>query len=251
MKKIICILLVLIVISTSLFGCNVPVDNADTDGSIAMDQSKASNDLTENTDVYNEAPGEKSISVRSREELSEIRDLLYSKDEEKLENILMQGYTIEDMSTFLDVIDSIPYVMMIDGDITWASYHESSKPNKIFYVTTEAENGDWVRITYLLQLSYAEDPVAYVTETASKENSLISQPMESSDKRVTLLSEIRDKHPTYEGDYIEWWAIIDGIAASITYYSSDIDNIQTDTLLKSLTISTIDENKIVSSEKTE
>lgn len=246
MKKNICIFLIFITILISLCGCNVPIDS-----NLVTDQSKISDDLTKNTDIANEPPEGKNISIQSREELLEIRDLLYSRDEEKLEVLLMQGYTIEDISSFLYVIDSTPYVMMIEGDITWASYQEDSTPNKIFYVTTTAENGDWVRITYLLQLSYAEDPVAYVTETASKETSLLPQPVESSDKRVTLLSEIREKHPTYEGDYIEWWAIIDGIATSITYFSSEIDSIKTDKLIESLTICSIDENMIVSSEKTE
>ena len=49
--------------------------------------------------------------------------------------------------------------------------------------------------------------------------------MESQDKRVSLISELRDKYSASEGDYIEWWGTVDGIAVKIVYSSENAENI--------------------------
>jgi hypothetical protein len=99
-----------------------------------------------------------------------------------------------------------------------------------------------------LKIVDVEDPISWATKTAINRGGEISEPMTNKDKRITLISELRKKHPVYEGDCIEWWGVIDGIAIKILYYSTNIENIHIEDLLESLTISSIAETYTVSHE---
>ena len=262
MKKIFCIFLCLVIVA-SLFGCNSLVDTSPEKNTI-FDISSDTEEGTTGLVFDENAPLWKTtIRLSSpKEDLLKIQEILTCDDHQKIQdfwtdsNYYIYGISSTDieevpkflnkLELFLNVVESIPYADFISGNITWLDYSESiheyaDKETKVLSVTTTAESGDWVMITYILQAGYTEDLIAHATEMASKENSLLSEPMVSIDKRTTLLSEIREKHPVYEGDYMEWWAIIDGIATSITYYSTNIDDINTQELLDSLTITTIDE----------
>jgi hypothetical protein len=149
-------------------------------------------------------------------------------------------YTVEELLPFLAVVDTIPYIDILNGDITWIAYSESAiYSNKVFNITTTAENGDWVRISYFLQIAGGEDPMSWAIERASRKDAVILEPIESQDKRVSLISEARYKHPVYEGDCVEWLGTVDNIAVEILYYSTNIDDIKTEEVLNSLTITSI------------
>ena len=243
MKKILSILLCLIIVS--LCSCNTPTDNSNTDASsdIITDGSEASEKASENTNQNEAPPITYGISIDSLDELSQMREIFYCTDKEKVESTLLHWgcYPAEELLPFLDVVDSVPYIDIIDGEITWVAYSESDiYSNKVLNVTKTAENGDWVRISYFLQIPDGKDPMSWVTERESRKDAVILEPIESQDKRVSLISESRYKHPVYEGDCVEWGGTVDEIAVEILYYSTKVDDIKLEEVLNSLTITSIE-----------
>ena len=244
MKKAFALLLIILVFIATLIGCNTPVDSADTNknSDVITTESEASEEASENTGINGESPVTYGKSVDSLDELSQMREIFYCTDKESLESTLLHWgcYTTEELLPFLDAVDSIPHIYILNWDITWVSYSESDiYSNKVLNVTTTAENGDWVRISYFLQIADGEDPMSWAIERASRKDAEILEPIESQDKRVSLISEARYKHPVYEGDCVEWLGTVDNIAAEILYYSTNIDDIKTEEVLNSLTITTI------------
>jgi hypothetical protein len=244
MKKIFALLLIIVVYITILAGCNTPTDNTDTNKSsdVITTESETLDEALENTNPNGEPPVTYGKSVDSLYELSQMREIFYCTDKEKLESTLLHWgcYTAEELLPFLNAVDSASYIDILNGDITWVSYSESDiYSNKVLNVTTTAENGDWVRISYFLQIADGEDPMSWAIERASRKDAEILEPIESQDKRVSLISEARYKHPVYEGDCVEWLGTVDNIAAEILYYSTNIDDIKTEEVLNSLTITTI------------
>ena len=242
MKKPFALLLITLFFITILIGCNTPADNTDADkNSDTITESENLEEILENTNPKEEPPVTYGKSVNSLDELSQMREIFYCADKEKLESTLLHWgcCNVDELLPFLDVVDSIPYISIFDGDITSIYYTESVYSNKIFDITTTAENDDKVYINYFLQVADMEDPMAWAIETASLRKGSIFEPMESQDKRVSLISELSDKYSASEGDYIEWWGTVDGIAVKIVYSSENAENIKLEDVLNSLTITTI------------
>lgn len=244
MKKPFALLLIILVFIATLIGCNTPVDSTDTNknSDVITTESEASEEASENTSINGESPVTYGKSVNSLDELSQMMEIFYCADKEKLESTLLHWgcYTAEELLPFLNAVDSAPYIDILNGDITWVSYSESDiYSNKVLNVTTTAENGDWVRISYFLQVGDEEDPMLWAIERATRKDAEILEPIESQDKRVSLISEARYKPPVYEGDCVEWLGTVDNIAVEILYYSTNIDDIKTEEVLNSLTITTI------------
>ena len=152
---------------------------------------------------------------------------------------------INDLSNFLAMVDSVPYLNVMDGNITWIAYdeYEENIEYTVLYVTVTAENGDSVRITYRPKLV---NPTSWAHMRAKQEaSSLITNPLKSEDKRITLFSEVKEKHPVYPGQYVEWIGLVDGIGVEILYYAANISGINSNSLLSSLTISSLAPNDTV------
>lgn len=248
MKKTLSIFLCLIIV-VSLFGCNNTSAEVESNTPTEEILNNISN-VTEKSSgvIYDTVPPPKSISLDSpKDELSQMREILYCADKELLEKALSSWgcYTTEELLTFLDVVDSISYIDALDGDITWISY-QKYVDHGILYITTTAENGDWVRLTYMIGL---ENPSYWVYEKVKQETSnVISNSVRSEDSRVSLHSEVRKKHPVYPGQYVEWVGFVDGIGVEILYYASNISGINSNSLLASLTISSLTQTNPVAPE---
>ena len=254
MKKTLSIFLCLIIV-VSLFGCNNTFDDAESNATIEDDIS----DVTEEPSgmIFDNVPPPKWISLYSpKEELPKIREMLYCTDEQKFRDYLHSLYIYdtdgrERLLTFLDRVDSVPYIKIYDEEITMIDYQESTiSSNKTFQIGTTDKNGDSVGLLYYLVEEQLNDPVAYATEAASNRGgSLLAEPLESEDKRLTIISEQRENftfHNLKNG--IEWWGVLDGMAIRIVYSSENAENIKLEDVLNSLTITTIPKSDPVSPE---
>ena len=242
MKRIFCIILVLIYALISLFGCNNAPNNksSDTFSTQSTDTGPISTEKITEV-IYSDPPMKRSVSVDSLEELSQLRELMFCTDQQELESSLLKFgfFNVNDLSIFLEIVDSVPYPNVMDGDITWIAYdeYEENIEYTVLYVTVTAENGYSARIIYRPRLV---DPVSTAELRASEAASLISQPISSEDGRVTIWAEFRDSHPVYpNANYVEWIAIIDGIFTEILYVFPNTDNINTEEFLESISISSI------------
>ncbi|MBP3315710.1 MAG: hypothetical protein J6M03_07795, partial [Clostridia bacterium] len=219
MKKSFALLLIILLSITILTGCNTQEDHSDTDidSDIITVSSETSEETPKNTDIKEEPFGGYNKSVGSLEELALMRELFYCTDEEKVFSFLQHRgmFKVEELLPFLNAVDYVPYVKTIDGEITRLYYTESAiSSNKTFQIGTTDEKGDWVELLFYLVEEQLNDPVAYATEAASNRGgSLLAEPLESEDKRLTIISEQRENftfHNLKNG--IEWWGVLDGMA---------------------------------------
>jgi hypothetical protein len=247
-----------LIIVVSLFGCNNASDGEESNAPI----EEISNDISDVTEepsgmIFDNVPPPKWISLYSpKEELPKIREMLYCTDEQTFRDYLHSLYIYdtngrERLLTFLDRVDSVPYIKIYDEEITMIDYQESTiSSNKTFQVGTTNENGDAVDFLYYLNAEEIEDPMAFAAEAGThRGGSLFDEPKESQDKRLSIVSEQRENfliHGLENG--IEWWGVLDGMAIRIVYNSENAENIKIEDVLNSLTITTIPKSDPVAPE---
>lgn len=234
MKKLFLFLLVVLLLAFT--GCQETSPGIDKN---RTDSSK------ENT---NERLPNESINVRSIEELDYMRSMVSCTDQEMLTNYLMSvegggAHSKEDIEKFITIVDSIPMIELIDGDISWISYSkgrssDTTNPYEVLYITTNSNGGDWVRLEYILSISdTSKEAILQSGKIAA--NSIVSKPISSEDERITLYSEIREQHVSGVGDMIKWIATIDGIYTNIVYYSTNENSVDASKIVAEVQISTL------------
>ena len=205
---------------------------------------------TVTTDITNEPmdPGEppRSIEVRSWQELLEMKEMIACEDDERVQQYLsgIDGGLVQskdDLIAFVSLVEKNPHVDIIDGEITWISYMigtsvDTNEPYEILYISTISDNGDWVRLEYLLSVKDVEGKIA--KEASEKGTvSLITEPLCSKDGKITFHMETREKHPTDPGDVINWVANVEGIFTRVVYYTANASKVVTSNRLSEVEVS--------------
>ena len=235
MKKIICILLVLIIISISFIGCNGHVDNSIDNEEMNTTTDEISNSTEQTTDEpHKESPFEgMAIDIRSLDELLNMREMLLCTEEDQLKDYLagLTGTATkkEDIEKLITLADGLQFVNIVDGELSWIRYRDGKNLNtdkkvEDFYITFEAENGDWIRYEYYFTEDVNE---LYVSEDAQ----IFDKPLTGTNKRITILTEQRKPHPSGVGEWVIWTATIDGTSAFIHQYSTVVGQIKADDII--------------------
>lgn len=195
-----------------------------------------------------EPPRNDGISFYSLEELERLNVLLACQNseeiEENLKGLIHGGqWDPQKIDAMATRFESLPYVVLIDGEITWISYTNGvtaadESPLEEIYVTITAENGDWVRSQYLFSVKDVDSKIERII-TKKGDTSLITAPMHNQDNRIVFYTETREKHPTEEGTLIEWIAKIDGMYVEIAYYTADTNSVVTSVLLDEAEVTTL------------
>jgi len=243
-KRYLIIVIVLLVIFS---GCKA--DN--TDGYNSSNITEHNNVTSENksTEPNDHAEPPKSIQVRSLEQLNEMRMMLQRSDEE-LDAYLLSSAgggaeSKEDLVNFLDLIDSLPVLELVDGDIVWIAHFYDQDPSTdkkhdgVVYISTMGSNGDWTRIEYLLSVKDVSGELEKLRAEGQFDKSMISEEFQCKNGRVKVFSEVKEKHPDGNGDVIEWMTTIDNTLARVVYYTSDSSNIQTSSVFGDIPLTQI------------
>lgn len=207
----------------------------------------------DNTDInsdsqLNERLPNEAIGIRSVEELNYMRTMLSCTDQEKWSDYLRSvegggAHDKQDIANFINIVDSTPYVELIEGDISWISYKkgqnlQTGKPYEVLYVTVNATDGDWVRFEYMLSIADATKEV--ISQAAKLPTSSVAlHPISNNDKRINIYSEQREKHPSGTGETIQWIATVDGIYTNIVFYSAKEDIIDVATMVNTGIVTSI------------
>ena len=179
------------------------------------------------------------ITVRSMQELNEMREMILCQDEQRVSEYLggLEGGGAEDREDlvfFVDLVDSVPYVTLIEGDASWISYRKSEKA-EMLYITMEAPNGDWMRIEYFLSAFDVQASIG-ARVAAQADGETFSPPLQSKDGSIKVYHEARAPHPSGIGDSITWTVDIGGIFANIVFYDSKGDTLYPQTALPSTSV---------------
>ena len=238
MKKILSIFLCFIIV-VSLYGCNVQSEDniSNTATNEVLNNTSNSTEKTSG-EVYDEPhPDGKVIDIHSLEELNKMREMLSCEDEEQLKEYLSSfGNAItntkptkEDLEMFVSLADRFSFVNIVDGELILMHYSDgisidTGKRVEVFYITLEAENGNWIRYEYLLSV---KDPYTDITT----DSQFFEKPLTGTNETITLLSEKREPEPFGKGEIVIWIADIDGTSAFIFQYSVSEDQIKADDII--------------------
>ena len=235
MKKVlICLLAISLFL---LFACQ----NGNTDGGTDIEGTPPGETPGgENDQVFISPDTIWGISIRSMQELDEMRQMLSFSDEE-FNDYSRHNLTKENLAYFLELVDSIPYVPIVDGDIVWIDYSyertiDSRKYVKDLIVSTESDNGESIRLQYIFSISDEPDVDETVTTPPPQDATLHIPPILSDDGEISVFAERRGDHPSGIGDFIEWYAHVDGIYTRIYYHTLDADKVDTNELFSKLSI---------------
>lgn len=218
MKRIVALALILIMLLAVLTGCG---KSQETEG-----------------------PPWPAIGVRSMAQLNEMREMVSCADEEKLNEYLRSvegggARTREDLVAFLNLIDYLPVLELLKGDITWINHGKDIAGNESVVISTQGENGDWTRVEYLAWGNGVNDEIEFRKDNGYFENSVIDTPIYFCDGRIAVYSEIRDAHPSGNGYTVTWTIVVNGILANVVYYSEEIDDISAESVFADVTIGTL------------
>lgn len=207
-------------------------------------------DATEPPDVPD--PPE-SIDLRSTAELEKMRDMILCQDEQELAQYLSSvmgggAQSRQDLIDFVNLVDTTPFVHLLQGEITWLNYSkgvsvDTGESYETFYVTVEADNGEWVRCTY----SWGEqDTAARLTAVldALGGDMGMDGPVLTDDHRMLLMAQQREPHPSGTGDTVTWWGEVDGNFIEICYYVDSQKEVKASELFGSLEVTGIIEQII-------
>ena len=186
-----------------------------------------------------------SVTIRSLEELEKMREMLECTDEQILDAYLQEvlsgrSKSKQELEKFVALVDGTAYAWLIDGELTYLNYQRgpsagTGKLYEVLYVTVTAPNGEWIRCNYQLSWTDVEKTIDELVQNNADEN-LLSVPISTADGRLTLYVETRGPHPTYDGDFIQWWCVLDGQIVQIDYFVADEEMIDTAALLDRLKI---------------
>lgn len=195
-----------------------------------------------------------SVRVSSAEELNRLREIVELQDEKKLQEALRDQsstYSVESIIAFVGILDSLPVLQILDGELNDIEYRwreertrdakgnlkSIQKYHEVVYITTKADDGNWVRLTY--SLDNRDKPVEEILNGYDLEDSLLKEPFYALNDRVFVFFERREASQPKAGGYIEWSTIMDGIPVTVRYYAEDIHLIKAETLFQNAAIGNI------------
>lgn len=244
MKKIIsiaCVLMLLLLLA----GCNGTAKG--------LNHSSATESNQKTTEQKGDGEPNPSISVRSLEQLEEMRKMAEIEDEEALASYLQSvegggAHSREDLTNFLKLVDTLPVIKFMEGEITYISLQtgnatDSDNYNDNLLITTTAKNGDWTNINYCLSVKNVSAEIEKRKADGAFADSKIENPIESKNGRIKVYSETREKHVSGNGDVINWTLDVDGIFAQAVYYTSNSESIDTENVFENVYITSISEMK--------
>ncbi len=231
MKKV--LITMMLILSIFLSGCQ-GVEKI-------SEQTNSSDKITSTIDLPSHT-----IEVRSLEDFNKMKEMSVCDDESQLQQYFQsfafeRPQSKEDLSAFVNLIDSLPQIPILEGNITWICFSHSisedtGKETNVVYITTEAANGDWTRVEYVL--SVTDIPAKISAEKSEIENkSLLNSPIKNSDGNLTLHIETRSPHPSGNGTMIQWVGETEGIFTRIFYFTNTTSDVETEKLFNDIQIS--------------
>ena len=240
-------LCIALLILTMLFSGCQNINEQDNLSQPSNTNPESTPNLTDNT-ITEEPLSSRSIEIQSLEKLSEMRTMAACKDESQLEQYILSIANTgvrskDDFLSFVNLIDLLPHISILDGEVTWICFSNSisedtGKETNVVYITTEAPNGDWTRIEYVLSVTDVSVEISNEKSLVG-ENSILTSPIQNADGNLILHIETRNPHPSGKGTMVQWVGEVDGVFTRIYYYTNNANEVKTDNLFRNIQISDI------------
>ena len=230
-------------------------DNSPTEGSLSSDTNVETDPAEQISSVPNsdnpltgDPLPSQTIEIQGLEKLNEMRKMVACGDETQLgqyvQSVADSGIqSKDDLIAFVKLIDALPHISVLDGSVTWIRFSHSisedtGKETNVVYVTTEATDGDWMRVEYVLSVTDVSKKILDEKIQVGEE-SLLRSAVTSADGKLTFHIEMRSPHPSGRGTMIQWVGEADGIFTRIFYYTDNERDVKTEELFGALEISDI------------
>lgn len=164
-----------------------------------------------------------SIILDGLSELEEMRGMAVCTDEDVLQAYLdgikgMGASSRGDLTAFLELLDSLPYLPVLEGEITSIQY---TPEWQLMEIVTEAANGDWVRLSYYLAVDEVHAEIEAWKEQEPDNETFLPEPFVCCGGRVEVWREVRVAEP---GMFLLYWDIeADGYPVRVNYCPADLD----------------------------
>ncbi len=223
MRRICCFLFVFCLL---LAGCQNPSLLANSspdpspDPSTETSPASSSNSTTAPQPVDPVEPQYNVISVRSLSELETMRSMSTSSDTEAVQAYLLSlegggAQTQNDLKNFLTLVDKVPKLELLEGEITWISL-QYSDTQAVLHISVTAESGDWFRTEYMLHLV---DSNAQLNWLQSDSQALLDTPISAQNNRIRIYTQSVTAHENQPGYTTAWRLTVDEYCAFLYYYS--------------------------------
>ena len=217
-----------------LVGCHGG-DNSDW-----LSQSN-SNDQT----IIREPFPSQTVEVQGMEEWEKMKQMAKCNDEVQLERYIQSVanrgiQSKDDLLAFVKLMESLPQIPILNSNITWIQFsrgvsEDTGKETIVVYILTEAKNGDWTRVEYLLSVMDVSKKIAEEKDMIDK-NTILTSPIKTYDQKMELHIETREPHPSGQGTMIKWTGEVDGIFTRIYYYTQKAEEVKTEQLVHGIQI---------------
>lgn len=186
-----------------------------------------------------DAPSYSVITLDSLDQLAQMRQISASGDEVALQTYLdqLEGSDADSRQAlldFLELVDSIPVVQLMDGTICRLSHQKTPASQdtyeNVLDLSFENQNGQQVRLEYLLS----------VEDIAAKEQEIQSVPgvtaldmdlqIEAAGDQLRVFGERRG-----QGN-ITWYLSVNGIYTQVTYRAADAVTVNTGQVFEGLSV---------------
>lgn len=197
----------------------------------------------DNDNGHKEPP--KSIGVRSLDQLNEMRQMVLCADENELHKYLNKiegggANSRDDLIDFLNLIDSLTVLDLIEGNITWISNSkDESTGTSVVYLTIQSSNEEWVRMEYMVSVENVTSEIDAM-KTAGKINASEEiKNIQTPDGKIKAVAERKEAHPSGVGDTYTWTLIVDGVLTNVVYYTSAAHDVSLPEVIKDIRITDI------------
>ena len=221
------------------------MENNQNDKENAPNKQITSNSNSNDKSSTSDPLPSQSIEVQGLEKLNEMREMLLCDDETRLEQYIQSVansgvQSKDDLFAFVKIIDSLPQIPILDGNITWIRFSHSisedtEKETNVVYITTETANGDWTRVEYVLSVTDVSQKISDEKVSIGK-GSILNPPVKNSDGTLVIHVETRSPHPSGKGTMIQWIGDVDGIFTRIYYFTNNTGDVEAGTLFNKIQI---------------
>ncbi|MBQ2253582.1 MAG: hypothetical protein II325_00325 [Clostridia bacterium] len=253
MKRILSCLLILTTLLLSLAGCQAAPPKEEgtslpAESSEAPTPSEEARPLPDESNEETTGEPAPAISLHSMDDLQKMRDMCASAEEDELERYLCSieggGATSrKDLETFLEAVDSLPLLSLVEGDISWISYHNfypelTPERNSVIYITVQKAPDEWVRTGYFIGVQDVDAELKRRTDRGDFEASALKEPFYSKDGRVAVYTEAAND----AFSSVTWIMTVDGILAETVYHTESPEDLRAETVFKDPVIGSLQEN---------
>ncbi len=217
-------------------GCNASINDDLPNG---LNASESGNDTEVVSSDINEMPKDTVVQVRSLVELNEMREVMTSGDEQRIGTYIkkVSNGDKNDVLKFLKIVDKIPYLELIDGEVVWIARYvgvsvDTGKAQDVLFISTRAESGEFTRVEYMLGVTDFDAQLSSWMDGAQTDVSGVLQPIVSKKEPISVHFE-KVTPDFYEDGYdsVEWVMKIDGMFVRVAYKTLDASRVSIEQIL--------------------